>query len=194
METKYKITIPKPCHEDWDKMTAHETGRFCNCCAKNVVDFTVMNPGQVQDYFAANKNKSICGKFRIEQLHTLTIRIPEQIIVSQFRFHNIFLLALLITMGTTLLSCSDKNGEKQKIDKVEIVTDNHIETPVMIGESSPVSDSNNMVAPPPPPPSAPKIEEVKFTKPTVKEKTKTNATDSTERSRLGGIRYVPTEK
>jgi hypothetical protein len=33
-----------------------------------------------------------------------------------------FLLALFITMGTTLFSCADKNGNK-KIDKIEVVND-----------------------------------------------------------------------
>jgi hypothetical protein len=33
-----------------------------------------------------------------------------------------FLLALFITMGTTLFSCADKNGNK-KIDKIEVVKD-----------------------------------------------------------------------
>ena len=40
MESKFKITIPKPCHEDWNAMTPEETGRFCSVCTKGVVDFT----------------------------------------------------------------------------------------------------------------------------------------------------------
>jgi hypothetical protein len=35
-----------------------------------------------------------------------------------------FLLALFIAMGTTLFSCSDKDGNKNRIDKIEIVDNN----------------------------------------------------------------------
>ena len=34
-----------------------------------------------------------------------------------------FLLALFVAMGTTLFSCQDKDGNKHKIDKIEIVED-----------------------------------------------------------------------
>lgn len=123
METKYKIEIPKPCSENWEKMTPSESGRFCGTCMKNVVDFTNWNTSEIQHYLVENQGKKVCGRFNQKQLSSITIQIPEQVLFSQVQFHKIFLLALLITMGTTLLSCSDKNGEKQKIEKVEIVDD-----------------------------------------------------------------------
>ncbi|WP_026703932.1 hypothetical protein [Flavobacterium soli] len=123
METKYKIEIPKPCSKSWEKMTPSENGRFCDTCMKNVVDFTNWNTSEIQHYLVENQVKKVCGRFNQKQLSTITIQIPKQILVSQVQFHKMFLLALLVTMGTTLLSCSDKNGDKQKIDKVEIVDD-----------------------------------------------------------------------
>ena len=48
MENKYKITIPEPCHENWDEMTPRENGRFCMSCSKTVVDFTSMLPDEIQ--------------------------------------------------------------------------------------------------------------------------------------------------
>ena len=139
METSYKITIPEPCHEDWNKMTTNETGRFCNSCAKSVIDFTKMKSKEIQDYFIANQGKNICGRFDTKQLDTLVISIPEQILLSQAGFHKIFLLALLITMGTTLLSCSDKNGNKQKIEKVEVVSKDDITASGLTGEIATVT-------------------------------------------------------
>lgn len=123
METKYKIEIPKPCSKSWEKMTPSENGRFCDTCMKNVVDFTNWNTSEIQHYLVENQGKKVCGRFNQKQLSTITIQIPKQLLVSQVQFHKMFLLALLVTMGTTLLSCSDKNGDKQKIDKVEIVDD-----------------------------------------------------------------------
>jgi hypothetical protein len=123
MERQFKITIPKPCNENWDTMTPNENGRFCMSCSKTVVDFTAMLPDEVQHFFIQNQNNKICGRFKNEQLESLIIQIPSQVLHTQTHYHKIFLLALFIAMGTTLFSCQDKNGNKQKIDKVEIVED-----------------------------------------------------------------------
>jgi hypothetical protein len=121
METNYKITIPQPCHEDWNKMTPDETGRFCNSCVKSVVDFTNMKAPEIQEYFIKNSGKNVCGRFKTAQLDSIIIRIPKDVLFSQVQFHKIFMLALLVSMGTTLLSCQNSNGDKQKIDSVEVV-------------------------------------------------------------------------
>ena len=121
MERKYKIAIPEPCEEDWDKMTPNKNGRFCRSCSKNVVDFTNMLPDEIQVYF--QKHNNVCGRFKKSQLNSLTIEIPNRVLYSQTHYHKMFLLALFIAMGTTLFSCTDKNGNKQKIDKIEVVDD-----------------------------------------------------------------------
>ncbi|MEC4004163.1 hypothetical protein OX283_005815 [Flavobacterium sp. SUN052] len=121
MEAKYKITIPKPCHEDWDAMAPERNGRFCSSCTKVVVDFTKMKTTEIQSYFIENQGKNICGRFKTEQLDSIIIRIPQQVLFSQVQFQKIFMLALLVSMGTTLFSCQNNNGDKQKIDGVEVV-------------------------------------------------------------------------
>ncbi|WP_433835009.1 hypothetical protein [Flavobacterium anhuiense] len=123
MERKHKITIPEPCHENWDQMTPNENGRFCMSCSKTVIDFTSMLPEEIQHYFIQNQNEKICGRFKQSQLDNITIQIPNRILYSQTNYHKMFLLALFISMGTTLFSCQDKEGNKQKIDKIEVVED-----------------------------------------------------------------------
>jgi hypothetical protein len=59
METNFKISIPTPCHENWEGMTTTLTGRFCGSCTKNVVDFTNKLPAEIQQYFTENKNQNI---------------------------------------------------------------------------------------------------------------------------------------
>ncbi|CAN1558379.1 hypothetical protein MCETHM1_02512 [Flavobacteriaceae bacterium] len=160
MERKYKITIPEPCQEDWNKMTPNDNGRFCESCTKNVVDFTNTLPVDIQYYFQQHSN--ICGRFKNYQLDSLTIQIPNRVLYSQTNYHKIFLLALFIAMGTTLFSCADKNGSKQKIDKIEIVNKPKLETHrIMIGEAK--YDAYDTLNIPPPPPT--KIDQVKFVKP-----------------------------
>lgn len=120
MENNFKLSIPNPCQEDWDKMTPDETGRFCNSCVKSVVDFSSMSAMEIQQYFIKNSGKSVCGRFKNEQLDALIIKIPKQILFSQTKFHKVFLVALLISMPGIMI-CQTTNGETKKVEKVEII-------------------------------------------------------------------------
>lgn len=131
MDKQYKISIPEPCHQDWDKMSPKDNGRFCLSCSKTVVDFTSMLPEEIQHYFISNQN--ICGKFKNTQLDEITIQIPSQVFYTQTHYHKMFLLALFVAMGSSLFSCQDKNGNKQKIDKVEVVENTSIQRKTTMG-------------------------------------------------------------
>ena len=52
MKQQTYLHIPTPCHEDWNKMTQSEKGKFCNACSKQVVDFTLMSDQEVLNYFS----------------------------------------------------------------------------------------------------------------------------------------------
>lgn len=121
MSPHFKIVIPKPCNEDWDKMTPDATGRFCLACNKSVIDFTNKMPEEIQHFFLKNQDKEICGRFKNSQLDAVSIQIPSRVLFSQTQYHKMFLLALFVVMGTSLFSCATVNGDKQKIKKVEVV-------------------------------------------------------------------------
>ncbi|QTD39218.1 hypothetical protein JL193_08275 [Polaribacter batillariae] len=120
MSSKFKIIIPKPCHEDWNKMTPTEKGRFCNSCAKTVVDFTKKSTEEIKDYLIENSQQKVCGHFYKKQLDTIIIEIPQITFHQQMSFKKLFILALLFVMGTTLFSCQYADGKKQKIENVII--------------------------------------------------------------------------
>jgi len=61
-----KVTIPKPCHENWATMTPEEKGRFCQVCSKSVRDFT--NASDLEIINDLSQNPNICANFRIDQL------------------------------------------------------------------------------------------------------------------------------
>jgi len=61
-----KVTIPKPCHENWATMTPEEKGRFCQVCSKSVRDFTNASDLEIMNDLSQNPN--ICANFRIDQL------------------------------------------------------------------------------------------------------------------------------
>ena len=118
-------------------------------CSKTVVDFTLMSPEEIQQYIITNQGHKMCGRFKKSQLDSITIQIPSKVLYTQTHFHKMFLLALFIAMGTTLFSCQNKEGNKQKIEKIEIIENS----------LSPKTESN-------------KEQEVSATKPTTVSKTK----------------------
>lgn len=67
MSEKLYLSIADPCHEDWNKMTPVEQGRFCSSCQKNVVDFTMQTEEEIISFFN-NYNGTACGRFTDEQL------------------------------------------------------------------------------------------------------------------------------
>lgn len=67
MKNEISVYIPEPCHENWNNMLPAEKGRFCNACAKQVIDFSMMSDTQIIDYFK-NSTGRVCGRFAEDQL------------------------------------------------------------------------------------------------------------------------------
>jgi len=122
MKTSYQLSVPKPCHENWDQMSPDQKGKFCNACATTVVDFTGMPSDAIKKYLVQHAGQKICGKFNPSSLDAINVSISEEVIAQKYSFRRAFLLALFITMGTTLVNCTNIEGKKQKIESVEVVT------------------------------------------------------------------------
>ncbi len=87
-----QITIPHPCHQSWDEMTPQGQGRYCAHCQKTVTDFSGWSDTALYDFFAKNKGREVCGRFRAEQLNRGIV--PYQ---PQSRLYKLF-----IGLGLTL--------------------------------------------------------------------------------------------
>jgi len=67
MKKELYVHIPTPCHEDWQQMTPVDKGRFCQSCAKQVVDFSLMTDQEVLNYLS-KASGNLCGRFANDQL------------------------------------------------------------------------------------------------------------------------------
>lgn len=68
MNKRTILSIPKPCHEDWEKMTPQDKGRFCSLCQKTVVDFSHFSDKELIDYFKTSHIGDTCGRLNNSQL------------------------------------------------------------------------------------------------------------------------------
>lgn len=74
---KLQLSISEPCHENWQQMTPTDQGRFCNACAKEVIDFSTMTDLQVLNYFTNLTHEKVCGRALPEQLDRAISRPVE---------------------------------------------------------------------------------------------------------------------
>lgn len=79
--TQPQISIPKPCHEDWDKMTPMQQGNFCGSCQKIVYDFTKMSEEEIIHFFEKKKGENICGRMKAKDVFT-----PQKFLSPQKKF------------------------------------------------------------------------------------------------------------
>lgn len=73
---KINLSIPRPCHQSWDRMTEVEKGKFCTSCQKTVIDFTSMSDRQLAEFFK-KPEAATCGRFHSDQLNR-DIEIPRK--------------------------------------------------------------------------------------------------------------------
>lgn len=96
---KLYLSIPQPCHEDWNKMSPEDKGRLCASCQKVVVDFTSMSDRQLAEFFKKPQGHA-CGRFQQEQLER-DIVIPGKRVPWIKYFFQFALPAFLVSMKAT---------------------------------------------------------------------------------------------
>ncbi len=105
-----KISIPQPCHENWNEMTPQQQGAFCKVCSKVVVDFSAMSDSEVLGYFEKKKEEKTCGRFRASQLSPYEMKINLRDLGSQKNFRKIFAASLFIFFSS-LFVCKSDTGQ-----------------------------------------------------------------------------------
>lgn len=130
---KIQISIPKPCSEDWSKMTPTERGRFCAMCTKEVVDFTKMNTNET--IYVLEKTPNLCGRFYAKQLDKDLISL-DSAVSKRSGFHWLDKLVaaslVLFTVNSIKAQGASKINDSQVKEQVlETIHEdsNKIETP-----------------------------------------------------------------
>lgn len=133
MNKKFQLSIAEPCHENWDKMTSAEKGRFCASCQKQVVDFSGMSDREIVAFFKKPNTGSVCGRFVSDQLNR-DIVIPRKRIPWVKYFFQFALPAFLFSIKAS----SQKLMGKVRIESSSRVCKNDtipvIVQPSMVGE------------------------------------------------------------
>ncbi len=94
IQEQIQITIPTPCHENWNAMTTKEQGRHCVVCDKVVVDFSSMRDEEVLNYLK-NHTGRICGRVKEEQLYQQSsFTLPKKVKVFLYSLAMVFLLGV----------------------------------------------------------------------------------------------------
>ncbi len=139
--SKYKITIPEPCHEDWAQMTPEQQGRFCGVCSKTVVDFSNKSDQEVDAIIEEKKGEKVCGRFRVDQVAApVTLNIPPFVAVKTMSLKKLFAIAAFLVFGTGLFSCQSNQGEL--VGKIAITGDISVEP---ITTTLPVQDTTGVL-------------------------------------------------
>ncbi len=74
MKTAIKLSIEKPCKENYNHFAPTSKGGFCNSCKKEVIDFTKMQAEEITNYFKTHTKQNTCGRFNNSQLKTYILK------------------------------------------------------------------------------------------------------------------------
>lgn len=108
MSTSFSVSIPKPCHEDWNKMTPNEQGAFCKVCSKTVVDFTSKTTNEIKDFFRHHIGQKVCGRFEQHQLKPAPVKVSPQ----RKQWFARFAMALYMVFGSLLFTSCGPGDER----------------------------------------------------------------------------------
>lgn len=75
MKKTIQISVPTPCHEDWQQMTLADKGRFCASCQTKVIDFTNSSDREIARTLEGSTH--VCGRFRESQLNR-ELTLPKE--------------------------------------------------------------------------------------------------------------------
>jgi hypothetical protein len=111
MNNETYVSIPQPCHENWDAMTTQDKGRFCASCAKTVVDFSQMSDTQVLNFLSQSKGR-LCGRFAQDQLE-------RQLVPVKTDRKKIWWMVVLMPLALLFNKANAQSKTGKKLSNIE---------------------------------------------------------------------------
>lgn len=118
-------------------MTPTEQGRFCNACAKEVIDFTAMSDTEVLHYFISKKNENVCGRLYADQLNrdiTRPVYAKRKVLWYWNYFVMLFLLLFKGNMGKAQVAIPKQPVENVNGKDIQKTFPVKLIPPLKIGE------------------------------------------------------------
>ena len=138
MDIAYKISIPNPCHEDWNNMDPISEGRFCHACQHVLTDFTQLSRQEIAHYIQQNKNSRICGRFRNDQLD---VSYPIFIqTVSNFSIRQKIFLSIFFAFSTHLFVFT----QSQDSGSISSIIDT-LKTEIIVNDTTSINEDSSNV-------------------------------------------------
>jgi hypothetical protein len=121
MNNKIRLSIPKPCAENWDSFKPAEKGGYCSSCEKTVIDFSKMSNRAIVAYFQNHQSDKTCGRFKSHQLGEIGINSPKSRFTPlKYLTAGIFGMSLLVTASETGAKNHDSIIEINEIEKNDL--------------------------------------------------------------------------
>jgi len=97
-----KIYIPKPCHENWNKMSPEEKGRHCAVCSKVVKDFTSMQKKEIIDVLK-DTDGEVCGRINIKEITPTNKKQKVYFLINGWLYRKA-IYPIMALLGFTLVA------------------------------------------------------------------------------------------
>jgi len=137
MSKAIQLSVSEPCHENWDKMSPVNQGRFCGSCQKQVVDFSLMSDRELLQFFQKPSTGSVCGRFMNDQLDR-KLDVPKK----KFPWFSYALQILLPALFVTKVSAQRTMGKPAARPVPDTIRIPAEPVPVMMGMVVRVPDKN----------------------------------------------------
>ena len=104
----YRISIPKPCNESWEKMEPTNNGRYCSVCNKAIYDFTNLSNSELVERI--EKDRNLCARYKMCQLNTDLYSKKKRRTLE---------IAVAITITSTSLFSNSSSAQSARTNLIE---------------------------------------------------------------------------
>ena len=112
------VTIPSPCHENWEQMSVVERGRYCQACQTVVTDFTVLSDDEIIRHIEQAAGGKMCGRFLPLQIDRALIPDKKVHHIGTFRKVAASLLLFYASIHKTSAQTTAAQHSTYSADKV----------------------------------------------------------------------------